>query len=244
MLIAEGQWLSVVHLPQDRFCGQRAGVQRGLETLVADPTARKGKPFHRGMVSGLEKERIDEIADLTRRLISAVGEDIKRPGLQETPERVARSYMFLTEGYEQNLNAIVNGAIFEEKCDEMVLVKNIHFFSLCEHHILPFWGVCHVGYLPAGKIIGISKIPRIIDMFSRRLQLQERMTYQIADALNSVLQTRGVGVVTEAYHLCMMMRGVQKQESRTLASAMLGGFRTREQTRLEFLSLIGHNKQI
>jgi len=191
-----------------------------------------------------EQEREGEITDLTRRLLSALGEDLERPGLVETPERVARSYMFLTQGYHQSLDQIVNNAIFEEKCDEMVLVKNIHFFSLCEHHILPFWGVCHVGYLPMGKIIGISKIPRIVDMFSRRLQLQERMTYQIAEALNSVINTRGVGVVTEAYHLCMMMRGVQKQESRTLASAMLGGFRTREQTRLEFLSLIGHHNQI
>ncbi|MCD6384374.1 GTP cyclohydrolase I FolE [Candidatus Sumerlaeota bacterium] len=192
----------------------------------------------------MNKEKVKEIAELTRRLITVLGEDLTRPGLIDTPERVARSYLFLTEGYRQDLNAIVKDALYEEKCDEMVLVKNIHFFSLCEHHLLPIWGVCHIGYLPAGRIIGISKIPRIVDMFARRLQLQERMTYQIAEALQSVLNPKGVGVVTEAYHLCMMMRGVQKQESRTLASAMLGGFRTREQTRLEFLSLIEQNKQL
>lgn len=190
------------------------------------------------------REKIKEIEELTRKLITVLGEDLTRQGLVGTPERVARTYAFLTEGYHQKLEDIVKGALYEEKCDEMVLVKNIHFFSLCEHHLLPIWGICHVGYLPAGKILGISKIPRIVDMFARRLQLQERMTYQIAEAIQTVLQPRGVGVVTEAYHLCMMMRGVQKQESRTLASAMLGGFRTREQTRLEFLSLIEQNKHL
>ncbi len=191
----------------------------------------------------LNDKDILEIEDLTKRLIELLGEDVERPGLLKTPERVARSYKFLTQGYEQDIDDIVNDAIFEEKCDEMVLVKNIHFFSLCEHHLLPLWGVCHAAYLPAGRVIGISKIPRIVDMYSRRLQLQERMTYQIAEAINKALKPRGVAVVTEAYHLCMMMRGVQKQESRTLASAMLGGFRTREQTRLEFLSLIQQAKQ-
>lgn len=186
----------------------------------------------------------DVIEDLIRQLIMELGEDIARPGLKDTPGRVARAYGFLTQGYSQNLDEIVNGAIYEEKCDEMVLVKNIHFFSLCEHHILPFWGVCHAAYLPAGRVIGLSKIPRIVDMYARRLQLQERMTYQIAEAINDALKPKGVAVVTEAYHLCMMMRGVQKQESRTLASAMLGGFRTREQTRLEFLSLIQRTEKL
>ena len=178
---------------------------------------------------------------MTRPLLTLFGEDANREGLLETPERVARAYEDLTQGYSQNVHDVVNGAVFEEKCDEMVLVKDIHFFSLCEHHMLPFFGVCHVAYLPAGRLIGISKIPRIVDVFSHRLQLQERMTYQIAEAINEVLNPKGVAVVTEAYHLCMMMRGVEKQESRTLASAMLGGFRTREQTRLEFLSLIQHH---
>ncbi len=181
-----------------------------------------------------------KIEELTRQLLPLLGEDINRPGLIHTPARVADSYLFMTQGYQQTLEEIVNGAIFEERVDEMVLVKDIHFFSLCEHHLLPFWGLCHIGYIPHGRLIGISKLPRIVDMFARRIQLQERMTYQIAEAIQTVLRPRGVGVVTEAYHLCMMMRGVQKQDARTLASAMLGGFRTMEQTRLEFLSLIGH----
>lgn len=184
------------------------------------------------------KKKIRKIAALTRELILSVGEDAERRGLIHTPERVAEAYIFLTQGYQQKIEEIVNGAIFEEKFDEMVLVKSIHFFSLCEHHLLPFWGFCHIGYIPQGKLIGISKIPRIVDMFARRLQLQERMTYQIAEAIQSVLNPKGIGVVTEAYHLCIMMRGVQKQEARILTSAMLGCFRTQEQTRLEFLSLI------
>ena len=196
------------------------------------------------MEENIAGKNCDKIQDLIRELIISLGEDIDRPGLKDTPGRLARAYEFFTQGYSQDFHKIVNGAIFEEKCDEMILVKNIHFFSLCEHHILPFWGVCHAAYLPAGRVIGLSKIPRIVDMYARRLQLQERMTYQIAEAINEALKPRGVAVVTEAYHLCMMMRGVQKQESRTLASAMLGGFRTREQTRLEFLSLIQRTEKL
>ena len=196
------------------------------------------------MSTPVNNDKYSRLADLTLQILQELDEDPSRPGLVDTPERVARSYEFLTSGYKQDLDMIVNGAMFEEKCDEMVLVKNIHFFSLCEHHMLPFFGICHVAYLPAGRLIGISKIPRIVDMFSHRLQLQERMTYQIAEALNDILKPKGVAVVTEAYHLCMMMRGVQKQEARTLASAMLGGFRTREQTRLEFLSLIQRSEKI
>jgi GTP cyclohydrolase I len=177
--------------------------------------------------------------ELVRELIVRLGEDPKRNGLKKTPERVAEMLEFLTSGYRMELSAVINGAVFDEKFDEMVAVKHIHFYSLCEHHLLPFFGVCHVGYIPDGRLIGLSKIPRIVDMFAKRLQLQERMTTQIAEAVNDVLKPKGVGVVTEAYHLCMIMRGVEKHESKTVASAMLGGFRTNPRTRAEFLSLIG-----
>ncbi len=177
--------------------------------------------------------------DLIRELIVQLGEDPSRDGLKKTPERVAEMLRFLTSGYRMELSEAINGAVFEEKFDEMVAVKHIHFYSLCEHHLLPFFGVCHVGYIPDGRLIGLSKIPRIVDMFAKRFQLQERMTAQIAEAINEVLKPKGVGVVTEAYHLCMIMRGVQKQESKTVASAMLGGFRENPRTRAEFLNLIG-----
>lgn len=177
--------------------------------------------------------------DLIHELIVQLGEDPLRDGLKKTPERVAEMLQFLTSGYRMELSEVVNGAVFEEKFDEMVAVKHIHFYSLCEHHLLPFFGVCHVGYIPDGRLLGLSKIPRVIDMFAKRFQLQERMTAQIAEAINEVLSPKGVGVVTEAYHLCMIMRGVQKQESKTVASAMLGGFRENPRTRAEFLSLIG-----
>jgi GTP cyclohydrolase I len=176
--------------------------------------------------------------DLIHKLIVQIGEDPSRDGLKKTPERVAEMLRFLTSGYRMELNEVVNGAVFEEKFDEMVAVKHIHFYSLCEHHLLPFFGVCHVGYIPDGRLLGLSKIARIVDMFAKRLQLQERMTTQIAEAINEVLKPKGVGVVTEAYHLCMIMRGVEKQESKAVASAMLGGFRENQRTRAEFLSLI------
>lgn len=176
--------------------------------------------------------------DLISKLIIRLGEDPERAGLKKTPGRVAEMLEFLTSGYRTNLSEVINGAVFEEKFDEMVVVKHIHFYSLCEHHLLPFFGICHVGYIPDGRLVGLSKIPRIVDMFAKRLQLQERMTSQIAEAINEVLKPKGVGVVTEACHLCMVMRGVQKQESRTVASAMLGGFRENPRTRAEFLSLI------
>ncbi len=171
-------------------------------------------------------------------IISAVGEDLQRDGLKDTPERAAKAFQFLTRGYKQNLDEVVNGAIFESDNDEMVLVKDIEVYSLCEHHLLPFIGKCHVAYLPQGKVIGLSKIARIVDMYARRLQIQENMTKQIAETIMQVTGARGVAVVLEAKHLCMMMRGVEKQNSMMTTSMMLGAFREGLSTRSEFLSLI------
>lgn len=175
---------------------------------------------------------------LIRELLVKIGEDPKREGLQKTPSRVAKSYEFLTSGYKKDLKQIVNDAVFQAEVDEIVLVKDIELYSLCEHHLLPFYGKAHVAYLPGKKIIGLSKIPRIVDMFARRLQVQERLTSQIAAALMEVLEPNGVGVVIEARHLCMMMRGVEKQNSTTTTSCMLGRFRSDEKTRSEFLTLL------
>ncbi len=176
--------------------------------------------------------------DLIEKILMQVGEDPSREGLQNTPERVEKSLKFLTSGYMTNIDELVNGALYHETYDEMVIVKDIDIFSLCEHHMLPFLGKCHVAYLPNGKIIGLSKIPRIIDAFSRRLQVQERLTNQIAGCLNKILQPKGVAVVIEALHMCMSMRGVQKQSSYTTTSSMLGCFKSDARTRSEFLSLI------
>ena len=178
-----------------------------------------------------------EIAGLMRRVLSELGEDPEREGLVRTPLRAEKALRFLTSGYRMDLKRIVNDALFDVQYDEMVIVKDIEFFSLCEHHLLPFNGKAHVAYLPSGKVIGLSKIPRIVDMFARRLQVQERMTQQIAQTLEEVLQPKGVGVILEARHFCMMMRGVEKQHSGTVTSAMLGAFRERKETRDEFLSL-------
>ncbi len=174
-----------------------------------------------------------------RSILAEVGEDPKREGLLKTPHRVAKAYKFLTKGYDEDIEKLLNGAIFNEHYDEMVIVKDIDFFSLCEHHLLPFYGKCHIAYIPNGKIVGLSKIPRIVEMYSRRLQVQERMTREIGDMLNKVLEPKGVAVVSEAQHLCMMMRGVEKQNSIATASCMLGRFRSGEKTRAEFLKLIG-----
>ena len=173
-----------------------------------------------------------------RSILEQIGEDPTREGLLKTPERVEKSYQFLTRGYKQNLEEVINGAIFHEECDDMVIVRDIEFYSLCEHHMLPFFGKCHIGYIPRGKVLGVSKLARITDMFARRLQVQERLGRQIADAVNQVLEPEGVGVVIEGQHLCMLMRGVQKQNSVMTTSAMLGSFRKEESTRLEFLKLI------
>ena len=177
---------------------------------------------------------------LIKNLLLEIGEDPSREGLISTPKRVAEAYEFLTKGYNQDIEEVINDAIFTEKYDEMVLVKNIDFYSLCEHHMLPFYGKVHVAYIPNGKIVGLSKIPRIVDVFARRLQVQERMTQQIADTLNKYLQPVGVGVVSEAYHMCMMMRGVEKQNSSATSSAMLGVFKDDARTRSEFLTLISN----
>jgi len=180
----------------------------------------------------------ESIADLMQKVLLKIGEDPERPGLFRTPQRADKALRFLTSGYDTDIQSIVNGALFEEPCDEMVVVKDIEFYSMCEHHLLPFFGTVHVAYLPNNRLIGLSKIPRIVDMYARRLQLQERMTHQIAETLQDVLRPKGVGVICEARHFCMMMRGVEKQHSGTVTSAMLGGFRERKETRDEFLSLV------
>ena len=179
----------------------------------------------------------NNVAEKVKVILNEIGEDPTREGLLETPIRVAKAHDFLTRGYQQNVDEVINGAIFEEKYDEMVIVKDIEFYSMCEHHMLPFFGKAHVAYIPDGKIVGLSKIPRIVDMFARRLQVQERMTQQIADVLEEKLQPKGVAVVVEGYHMCMMMRGVQKQSSISTTSAVHGAFRAAK-TRLEFLNLI------
>ena len=180
-----------------------------------------------------------ELEDLIREMLIKLDEDPEREGLKKTPYRVARAYEFLTKGYNQDIGSVMNNAIFEEKYSSMVLVKDIDFFSLCEHHMLPFFGKVHVAYIPDGKIVGLSKMPRIVEVFARRLQVQERMTQQIADTLYEFLSPRGVGVVIEAQHLCMMMRGVEKQNSVATTSALLGELHDDVKTREEFLNLIG-----
>ena len=184
------------------------------------------------------RQESGRIAELMREILERIGEDPTRDGLIRTPVRAEKALTYLTSGYEANIGSIVNGALFDVRYDEMVIVKDIEFFSLCEHHLLPFYGKAHVAYLPGEKVIGLSKIPRIVDMFARRLQVQERLTQEIAESLQDVLKPRGVGVILEARHFCMMMRGVEKQHSGTVTSAMLGAFRQNKETRDEFLSLI------
>jgi GTP cyclohydrolase I len=173
-----------------------------------------------------------------RDILTYIGEDPEREGLLRTPHRVAEATKFLTSGYAQDIKTILNGAIFREDYEDMVVVKDIEFYSLCEHHMLPFFGKAHVGYIPNGRIVGLSKIPRLVDMFSRRLQVQERLTTEIAEALEEALQPRGVAVVLEGLHMCMMMRGVQKQDSATITSHVVGAFREDRATRQEFMSLV------
>ena len=185
-----------------------------------------------------------DIADMTglvSQLLQALGESPSRNGLLKTPERVAKALLFMTQGYHEDIERLLNGALFPIEYDEMVIVKDIDFFSMCEHHMLPFFGKCHVGYLPNKKVVGLSKIPRVVDAFARRLQVQERLTTQIAETLKRKLDAHGVAVVMEARHLCMMMRGVEKQNTLAVTSSMLGAFRTQEQTRNEFLKLIRRN---
>ncbi len=183
-------------------------------------------------------DHIENQANLYRQLIENSGEDITRDGLVDTPRRAAKAFDYLTRGYRQTLDAVVNNAIFESSNDEMVIVQDIEVYSLCEHHLLPFTGRCHVAYLPTGKVIGLSKIARIVDMYASRLQIQENLTSQIAQAIEKIIRPRGVGVIVEAKHLCMMMRGVEKQNSIMKTSMMLGTFRKDQRTRAEFLRLI------
>ncbi|WP_121990188.1 GTP cyclohydrolase I FolE [Nitrospira lenta] len=186
-----------------------------------------GRPADLGVLQALVTETL-----------LALGENPGRNGLLKTPERVAKALAFMTQGYHRDIDQLLNGALFPIEYDEMVIVKDIDFYSMCEHHLLPFYGKVHVGYLPNKKVVGLSKIPRIVDTFARRLQVQERLTVQIAETLKTKLNAHGVGVVVEARHLCMMMRGVEKQNTVAVSSSMLGAFRTQQQTRLEFLKLI------
>ena len=186
--------------------------------------------------TGKEDDRLESLA---RHLLVELGEDPDRDGLERTPRRVAESLRFLTKGYQEDVDQVLNGALYEVTHDEMIIVRDIEVFSLCEHHLLPFIGKCHVAYIPSRKVIGLSKIARLVDVFARRLQVQERLTTQVAQVLMEKINPLGVGVVMEAQHLCMIMRGVQKQNSVTVTSAMLGVFRDKKQTRDEFLSLVG-----
>jgi GTP cyclohydrolase I len=181
----------------------------------------------------------DTIASRVREVLRAVGEDPNRDGLVRTPERAAKALRYLTSGYSSDVRQIVNGALFDVQYDEVVIVRDIEFFSLCEHHLLPFFGKMHVAYLPDEKVIGLSKIPRLVDVFARRLQIQERLTQQVAETIQELVNPRGVGVICEARHFCMMMRGVEKQHSGAITSAMLGAFRDNKETRNELLSLVG-----
>jgi len=191
------------------------------------------------MTPKADRTQVDQsIAPLVKQMLERLGEDTQREGLARTPERVDRALRFLTSGYRMDVNKVVNGALFAVKYDEMVIMKDIEFFSMCEHHMLPFFGKVHVAYIPRDRVIGLSKLPRLVDVFARRLQIQERMTQQIAQTIQELIEPVGVGVICEARHFCMMMRGVEKQHSGAVTSAMLGAFRNRKETRDEFLALV------
>jgi GTP cyclohydrolase I len=205
---------------------------------MAKVSSRSEVARNRSVAGNGRPDDIDGLSSLVNKILVDLGEDPDRNGLLKTPERVAKALRFMTRGYAQDIDQLLNGAMFPIEYDEMVIVKDIDFFSLCEHHLLPFFGRCHVGYLPNKKVVGLSKIPRVVDAFSRRLQVQERLTTQIAETLKKKLNAHGVAVVMEARHLCMMMRGVEKQNTIAVSSSMLGAFRTQQQTREEFLKLI------
>jgi GTP cyclohydrolase IA len=197
------------------------------------------KPTEEILLNEKEGAKLGSVASLVRKMIALIGEDPEREGLKKTPERYEKALKFLTSGYHQNVDHLLNGATFSVCYDEMVVVKDIEFFSLCEHHLLPFFGKAHVAYLPSKKVIGLSKVARLVNMYARRLQIQERLTSQIARALEEKIAPQGVGVIIEARHLCMQMRGVEKQHGQAVTSAMLGAFRENKQTRDEFLALVG-----
>ena len=197
------------------------------------------KPTEEILLHDKEEAKPESVASLVRKMIALIGEDPEREGLKKTPERYEKALKFLTSGYHQNVDHLLNGATFSVCYDEMVVVKDIEFFSLCEHHLLPFFGKAHVAYLPSKKVIGLSKVARLVNMFARRLQIQERLTSQIAKAIEEKIAPQGVGVIIEARHLCMQMRGVEKQHGQAVTSAMLGAFRENKQTRDEFLALVG-----
>ncbi|HEX3880324.1 MAG TPA: GTP cyclohydrolase I FolE [Bryobacteraceae bacterium] len=195
---------------------------------------------NKAQVKEIRPKQAGEIAPLVRDILAHLGEDPTREGLERTPERVEQALKFLTSGYSVDVPKLVNNALYEVKYDEMVIVRDIEFFSMCEHHMLPFFGKMHVAYLPKSRVIGLSKIPRIVDAFARRLQIQERLTQQVAQTIQQAVAPVGVGVICEARHFCMMMRGVEKQHSGAMTSAMLGIFRSQKKTRDEFLSLVNH----
>lgn len=209
-----------------------------LDALEVRPP-REAVPSPDDRIIRPSEEKVEAAA---RELLAFVGEDPSREGLLRTPHRVAQSLKFLTRGYDQSVETLLNGAVFHEDYDDMVVVKDIEFYSLCEHHLLPFYGKVHVAYIPNGKIVGLSKIPRLVDMFARRLQVQERLTTQIAEALETALEPKGVAVVVEGAHLCMQMRGVQKQDASMVTSHVMGAFRTDRATRAEFMALIKNNR--
>jgi len=186
------------------------------------------------------KPELPDLSPLVKQILSGLGENPDRDGLQRTPQRVDQALKFLTSGYRVDIQKLVNGALYDVKYDEMVVVRDIEFFSMCEHHMLPFFGKMHVAYLPKDRVIGLSKIPRLVDAFARRLQIQERLTQQVAQTIQEIINPVGVGVICEARHFCMMMRGVEKQHSGAMTSAMLGSFRTQKKTRDEFLALVNH----
>ncbi len=217
-----------------------------MTTKAPIETAENGRA---GLTAAAQAEEVQTLTlkDASLRAIfaevlSRIGEDPARDGLVNTPQRVEKSLRYLTRGYEQTVDEVINGALFDVDYDEMVIVKDVEFYSQCEHHLLPFFGRAHVAYIPQGKVIGLSKIPRIVDVFARRLQVQERLTREVAEAIENAIHPQGVAVIMEAQHLCMMMRGVEKQSSKTVTSAMLGVFKTQIQTRNELLSLIENRR--